>query len=83
MEIIYFARIREDIGFSSEYLSLPENISNVSALLDYLEKRGQNYKAAFGNRAIIRAAVNQVCVTGDYPLQDGDKVAFFPPMTGG
>ena len=29
------------------------------------------------------AAVNQVVVTGDQPLKDGDELAFFPPVTGG
>jgi sulfur-carrier protein len=28
-------------------------------------------------------AVNQVVVDGNRALQDGDEIAFFPPVTGG
>ncbi|MCK5424410.1 MAG: molybdopterin converting factor subunit 1 [Emcibacter sp.] len=83
MEIFYFARIREDIGHSSETVNLPENISIVNGLIEYLCERGENYQTAFKNDAAIRVAVNQTYVNFDHPVQDGDEVAFFPPMTGG
>lgn len=83
MEILYFARIREDIGHASEHLALPDEISDVAGLMDYLQKRGANYHAAFKDRTVIRTAVNQVYVPPEHPLRNGDEVAFFPPMTGG
>jgi len=83
MEILYFARIREDIGHPSEHLDLPGSVTDVAGLMDYLQKRGTNYHAAFKDRTVIRIAVNQVHVTPGHPLRDGDEVAFFPPMTGG
>ncbi len=83
MEILYFARIREDIGLASEHLALPGSVTDVAGLMDYLQQRGTNYHAAFHNRNIIRIAVNQVHAAPDHPLRDGDEVAFFPPMTGG
>ena len=83
MELLYFARIREDIGQSSETISLPDTISDVRDLIDHLRERGENYQAAFKNEAIIRVAVNQTYVDFDHPLQDNDEIAFFPPMTGG
>jgi len=83
VEILYFARIREDIGHGSEHLDLPGSVTDVAGLMDYLQQRGTNYQAAFHNRDIIRIAVNQVHVTPDHPLQGGDEIAFFPPMTGG
>jgi molybdopterin converting factor small subunit len=33
--------------------------------------------------ADIRVAVNDEFVTWDQPLEDGDRVAFLPPMSGG
>lgn len=83
MEIFYFARIREDIGHSSETVDLPKNISTVNGLIGYLCERGENYQTAFENDAAIRVAVNQTYVNFDHPVQDSDEVAFFPPMTGG
>ncbi|MDU3076242.1 MAG: MoaD/ThiS family protein, partial [Mixta calida] len=29
------------------------------------------------------ASVNQTLVSLQHPIQDGDEVAFFPPVTGG
>ncbi|MBL4894908.1 MAG: molybdopterin converting factor subunit 1 [Emcibacter sp.] len=83
MELLYFARIREDIGQSSETISLPDTISDVSGLIDHLREQGENYQAAFKNETIIRVAVNQTYVDFDHPLVDNDEIAFFPPMTGG
>lgn len=81
--MFYFARIRENIGHSSETVDLPENISNVNGLIKYLCEQGENYQIAFENDAAIRVAVNQTYVSFDHPVQDSDEVAFFPPMTGG
>ena len=35
------------------------------------------------NRPSMIRAVNQVVVSADVALKDGDEVAFFPPVTGG
>ena len=83
MKLLYFAQIREDIGCGSEEYPLPENISDVGALIDYLRTQGENYRIAFNNEDLLRVAVNQTHVNFDHPLQDGDEIAFFPPMTGG
>jgi len=83
MEIVYFARTREEVGHASEYLSLPEAIADVNDLMDHLQQRGQNYRAAFDDRTKLRVSVNQLYVDFDHPLRDSDEVAFFPPMTGG
>ncbi len=83
MEIFYFARIRENIGQSSETISLPEKAKDVNGLIEHLCDQGENYQIAFENDAALRVAVNQTYVNFDHPLQDSDEVAFFPPMTGG
>ena len=83
MELLYFARIRENIGHSADSMALPENISTVGLLIDHLREQGENYDAAFKNEAVIRVAVNQVYVNFDHPVSDSDEIAFFPPMTGG
>ena len=83
MELLYFARIRENIGHSTESLSLPENVTDVQGVITYLRQQGDQYQAAFENEALIRVAINQVYVAFDHPVQDSDEIAFFPPMTGG
>ena len=83
MEILFFARIREDIGQSSHSLPLPENITTVSQLINHLRCLGENYKTAFENESTTRVAVNQTYVNLEHGITDRDEVAFFPPMTGG
>ncbi len=83
MDILYFARIRENIGHATDRISLPEDVTTVGELVDHLRRQGENYQAAFANEALLRTAVNQAYVDFDHPVSDSDEVAFFPPMTGG
>lgn len=83
MNILYFALIRENIGHFSEIIDLPNDINNVNGLINYLEQKGDNYKAAFAQSDLIRVAINQEYVNLDHPISNNDEIAFFPPMTGG
>lgn len=83
MKILYFAWIRAKVGISEETVSLPDDIRKVGELLDWLESRGANFAAALKERSVVKVAVNQEYVGADHPLQPGDEVALFPPVTGG
>ena len=83
MKILYFAWVRERVGKDSEDIDLPENITTVSALIDWLINKDEGYRAALDNRKNLKVAVNQTLVKWDHPVKDNDEVAFFPPMTGG
>jgi sulfur-carrier protein len=83
LTILYFAWLRERTGSSQEEILLPDGIRTVSALLDYLAARSPRHAAAFQNRQTLRAAVNQEFADLSWPIQPGDEVAFFPPVTGG
>ncbi|WP_138380268.1 molybdopterin converting factor subunit 1 [Luteithermobacter gelatinilyticus] len=83
MRLLYFARIKEQIGQSEEDLPLPANVRTVADLLDYLRSRGEHYRRALADESRIRLAVNQVYVTPDHEINEADEVAIFPPMTGG
>ncbi len=83
MTLLYFAWIRLGIGHASETVRKPTNILDVEGLIAWLRDRGPAYAAALADREIVRVAVNQEYVSRAHPVNAGDEVAFFPPVTGG
>lgn len=82
VRILYFAGLREAVGQSTEQIALPAGVGSVGQLHAHLAARGGAW-AALATTKNLRAAVNQQMVAMEAPLQDGDEVAFFPPVTGG
>jgi sulfur-carrier protein len=83
LKIRYFASIREKVGKDIEELDVPAEVATVEALRAHLRGFGANYKTAFSEKTLVRAAVNQDMAQGNAGLKAGDEVAFFPPVTGG
>ena len=81
--VLYFASMRERMGRNEEALPLPEGVDTVATLIALLQTRDSAGAAAFAHPALIRAAVNQEFASPATPVQDGDEIAFFPPVTGG
>ena len=78
----FFAALREQLGVGDEQIVLPDNIGDVAGLTDWLRSRSGVWNEALANQQ-LRVAVNQVVVRPDAPVQDGDEVAWFPPVSGG
>jgi molybdopterin converting factor subunit 1 len=83
LHILYFAWLRERIGRSEEYVTLPADIADVAGLIAWLRRQSPGHEAAFGPGATIRCAVNQDFAARDAAIRPGDEIAFFPPVTGG
>ncbi len=83
INILYFARIKESVNYSSENIDLPADIRTVTALKNYLALRGENWANLFNGKQVIRAAINHSLVDDLAEINAGDEVAFFPPVTGG
>jgi len=83
MKLLYFAWLRTRIGTAEETLDPPASVRTVAALVEWLATRGPGFAEALKNRKLVRVAVNKEYVGGDHPLQPGDEVALFPPVTGG
>ena len=81
--VLYFARLREALGRSSETIALPSDVRDLEGLRALLVARGGAWEKELAPSKPVRAAVNQAMAVGDVPLSDGDEVAFFPPVTGG
>jgi molybdopterin synthase sulfur carrier subunit len=75
-----FALLREQTGVDRESLQTPAQ--SVAVLRAELVGRGGAWSNLQDSNR-IKAAVNQSLAAEDHPIQDGDEVAFFPPVTGG
>jgi molybdopterin synthase sulfur carrier subunit len=83
VKVLWFANLREQIGTNVELVDLPDSASTVAGLRLHLMKRGAAWQSALGDMKVVRVAVNQDMAAAGAPLNPGDEVAFFPPVTGG
>ena len=79
----YFASIREAVGRSSEELMLPESVTDVQGLIDFLVARDPEKLEVLAADSRVLVAVNQTVADRSTNLRGDEEVAFFPPMTGG
>ena len=83
ISLLYFARLREALGVSSEQVDLPAEVSDVAGLVAWLRRRGGAWDEELAPGRAFRVAVNQDMADAATALKDGDEVALFPPVTGG
>ena len=83
IRVVFFARLREDLGTAMEELQLPAHVNTVDALRRHLTTRGEAWQQALAPGKALRVAVNHEMVKDSAPVRAGDEVAFFPPVTGG
>jgi molybdopterin synthase sulfur carrier subunit len=83
MKIVYFAWLREKAGISEEDVSPPATVKDVQGLIEWLRARDAGHAEALADLSVVRVAVNQEYVQLDHPVNSGDEIAMFPPVTGG
>ena len=83
MKLLYFAWLKQKTGIGEEDITLPEDVTTLGALVDWLKTRGPGYGEALADLSVVRFAVNQDFAQLDHLLTDADEVALFPPVTGG
>lgn len=77
--VLFFASLREQMGTGELAISA----STIEDLQQQLSLRLGVDRAKFLQADNVRIAVNQHLVNETTTLQDGDEVAFLPPVTGG
>lgn len=80
IKVLFFAQTRELVD--TDELELEARFETVEALRADLANREGKWDLALEPGKLL-AAVNQSIVPLEHPLNDGDEVAFFPPVTGG
>lgn len=71
----FFANLRESFGISEDTIAHAE----VNSVLDTWSKSTNGADMPVN----ILMAINMDYVDRDHKVEDGDEVAFFPPVTGG
>lgn len=83
IKVLYFARIKEAVNYSSEEIDLPADITSITSLKNWLALRGETWANLFSGKQVVRAAINHELVDDMAVIHANDEVAFFPPVTGG
>ena len=83
IKIFFFGKLREDLNTNCIEISDLSELTTVDKIRVHLsESYGPSWQKAL-NQSNIVISVNQVVVPAETAIQDGDELAFFPPMTGG
>ena len=81
IRILFFAQLRELLHCAELEWPLNESIS-VDELRNALIQKNPHWASHISNQKIL-CAVNQSIAKAEHLIQNGDEVAFFPPVTGG
>ncbi|MEH6469653.1 MAG: molybdopterin converting factor subunit 1 [Halopseudomonas sp.] len=82
IKVVLLASIRERLGCDQFALELDQASLSVAELTEQLSQRGELWRSALQDDKVL-VAVNQQMSRSDAVVNDGDEVAFFPPVTGG
>ena len=82
IKLLYFASLRDVLGQGEEETMLPDSVATIAELREHLASRGGEWIRLVTTNT-LRCAVNQEMASSAMPINDGDEVAFFPPVTGG
>ncbi len=77
IQVVYFAKLRELTGLDQEAFSMMKG-SNPA---DVLESINERHQIDIGSN--FKIAVNDEFSDWDIKLNDGDRLVFIPPVTGG
>mgnify|MGYP001348914616 FL=1 len=81
IRVLFFAQLREQLQCENLSLGLPADLS-VAGLREKLIELHPTWLEFLTSDKLL-FSVNQTLVKASHPIQDGDEVAFFPPVTGG
>jgi molybdopterin converting factor subunit 1 len=82
IRVRFFAALRERLG--TESIDIPASSSvDVTGLLELIRRQLGEGAIDILSAPNVRIALNQEFVTDQCRVNDGDEIAFMPPITGG
>ena len=80
LEILYYGRLRDEIGRDREHVDLPSHVLTVEDLLAWLRDAGEPHASALADAGSLRAAVAGEWAERRDSLFGAVEVALFPPV---
>ena len=81
VKVLFFAQLREQLGCSEYSLDINSTVS-LEWVRGQLAEQNAKWQDCFASDKLLMA-INQELVDSSAMVNDGDEVAFFPPVTGG
>jgi sulfur-carrier protein len=78
MNILFFGRLQDSVGSRSLDLTVPQEVGDTDGLRAWL---GAHHPDLLDPS--VRIAVNARLAAANAPFDEGDEIAFLPPMSGG
>jgi molybdopterin synthase sulfur carrier subunit len=78
LDILYYGRLRDEIGLDREEVDVPSHVLTVEDLLGWLRERGDPHAAALRDAAGMSAAVGGEWAGHADSLFGAPEVALFP-----
>ena len=82
IKVLFFASYREQLGCDQLVLKSGDYAATLTGLRKQLAERGTGWHEIMNSPRTL-VAVNQTMTRSEHQLQEGDEIAFFPPVTGG
>jgi molybdopterin synthase sulfur carrier subunit len=79
LELLYYGRLRDELGRDREPVDLPSHVLTVQDLLGWLRDRGDPYALALSPGS-VRAAVGDEWAEEQDSVFGAIEVALFPPV---
>ncbi|MDQ7048230.1 MAG: MoaD/ThiS family protein [Enterobacterales bacterium] len=85
VSVLFFASYKQLLGVSELNVELENGAIIADLCRKLLEnaKNNEKWQQVFASETSLKIACNQTLCDPDKGLQQGDQVAFFPPVTGG
>ena len=77
IKLLYFIELARISGKNEEEVTVPESVTNVETLLNWMRKRGERWKEPFADNR-LQVTVNKQFSEPYTLIEHGDEVAFVP-----